>query len=133
VASQHTVTHAKQLAAERIATHAWRTGQSRRAFLTGLCGAATTLLAFNDVSREFQERYGYPALTPELKADVFGLSAAPVYGVDPAQARRRAAGDPVDNLRTTYREDPQPSFRTYGPRDLAEWRRFCAVHGVGPA
>ena len=38
-----TVTHAKQLAAERIATHAGRTGQSRRAFLTGLCGAATTL------------------------------------------------------------------------------------------
>ena len=43
-----TVTHAKQLAAERIATHAGRTGQSRRVFLTGLCGAATTLLAFND-------------------------------------------------------------------------------------
>ncbi len=31
-----TVTHAKQLAAERIATHAGRTGQSRRAFLTGM-------------------------------------------------------------------------------------------------
>ena len=43
-----TVNHAKQLAAERIATHAGRTGQSRRVFLTGLCGAATTLLAFND-------------------------------------------------------------------------------------
>jgi hypothetical protein len=55
------------------------------------------------ISREFQERYGYPALTPELKADVFGLSAAPIYGVDPAQARRRAAGDPVDHLRASYR------------------------------
>ena len=212
-----TVTHAKQLAAERIATHAGRTGESRRAFLTGLCGAATTLLAFNDafawrghrggsfelpreaafepaaalaavggrefifdiqthmveadgawrrerpqgmswlaqtpqgrcwygspqdqiqafrtfqISREFQERYGYPALTPELKADVFGLSAAPIYGVDPAQARCRAGGDPVDHLRASYREDPHPSFPTYGPRDLDEWRRFRAAHGVGPA
>jgi hypothetical protein len=85
------------------------------------------------ISREFQERYGYPALTPELKADVFGLSAAPIYRVDPAQARRRAAGDPVDHLRASYREDPHPSFQTYGPRDLGEWRRFRAVHGVGPS
>jgi predicted TIM-barrel fold metal-dependent hydrolase len=84
------------------------------------------------ISGEFQERYGYPALTPELKADVFGLSAAPIYGVDPAQARRRAEGDPVGHLKAAYRADPQPSFRTYGPRDLAEWRRFRALHGVGP-
>ena len=245
-----TVTHAKQLAAERIATHAGRTGQSRRVFLTGLCGAATTLLAFNDAfawrghrggsfelpreaafepaaalaavgGREFifdiqthmveadgawrRERpqgMNWLAQTPQGRCgetdplrcfdaphfikevfldsdtDMAVLSfvpelpernplslqeaarvrelvkalgpgrrlllhamivpnaeplAAPIYGVDPAQARRRAAGDPVDHLRASYREDPHPSFRTYGPRDLGEWRRFRAVHGVGPA
>jgi len=84
------------------------------------------------ISTAFQERYGYPALTPALKADVFGLNAAPVYGIDPATARRRADVDPLGRLRADYREDPQPSFATYGPRDSAEWRRFRAIHGDGP-
>jgi predicted TIM-barrel fold metal-dependent hydrolase len=84
------------------------------------------------ISRELQDRHGYPALTPELKAAVLGLSAAPVYGVDPAQARRRAATDEVGRLRAAYREAPSPSLATYGPRDLGEWRRFRALHGDGP-
>jgi uncharacterized protein len=84
------------------------------------------------ISRELQERHGYPALTPDIKAAIFGLSAAPIYGIDPAQARRRAEDDPVARLRARYREDPRPSFETYGPRDAAEWRRFRALHGVGP-
>jgi predicted TIM-barrel fold metal-dependent hydrolase len=84
------------------------------------------------ISREFQDQFGYPALTPDVKADIFGRSAAPVYGVDPGQARRRAGGDPVSRLRAAYREAPQPTFATYGPRNVAEWRRFLAVHGVGP-
>ncbi|HJQ57986.1 MAG TPA: amidohydrolase family protein [Vineibacter sp.] len=84
------------------------------------------------ISREFQDRHGYPALTPSLKADVFGLNAAPVYGVDPAKARRRTETDPVGTLKAAYRESAEPSFATYGPRDGAEWRRFRALHGDGP-
>jgi predicted TIM-barrel fold metal-dependent hydrolase len=84
------------------------------------------------ISRELQDRHGYPALTPALRADVFGLSAAPIYRVDPAQARRRAESDPVGRLRASYRQDPRPSFATFGPRDGAEWRRFRAIHGAGP-
>jgi uncharacterized protein len=84
------------------------------------------------ISREFQDRYGYPALTADLKADIFGRSAAPIYGVDPAQVRRRAEHDPLERLRAAYRADRRPSFATYGPRDTVEWRRFLAIHGVGP-
>src|SRR5260221_10913152 len=40
---------ARRFAADRIADNARRTGSSRRAFLTGLCGAATTLLAYQEV------------------------------------------------------------------------------------
>src|SRR5260370_4358780 len=40
---------ARRFAADRIADNARRTGSSRRAFLTGLCGAATTLLAYPEV------------------------------------------------------------------------------------
>ncbi len=54
------------------------------------------------ISREFQDLFRYPALTPEMKADVFGLSAAPIYGVDPLQARRRAEIDRVGRLKTAY-------------------------------
>jgi hypothetical protein len=40
---------ARRLASERIAHNARRTGASRRAFMMSLCGAATALLAFDEV------------------------------------------------------------------------------------
>jgi hypothetical protein len=46
--------------------------------------------------------------------------------------RRRAEHDPLERLRAAYRADRRPSFATYGPRDTVEWRRFLAIHGVGP-
>ena len=63
-----------------------------------------------------------PALSPDVKADVFGRSAATVYGVDPSPARRRAEVDPVSRLRAAYREAPR------GVCDLraAEFRRVAA-------
>jgi uncharacterized protein len=39
------------------------------------------------ISEEFQEKYGYPALTPELKAKILGLNAAKIYGIDPEEVR----------------------------------------------
>lgn len=38
------------------------------------------------ISEEYQERYGYPALTDEVKAKVLGRNGARVYGVDPVEA-----------------------------------------------
>jgi uncharacterized protein len=35
-----------------------------------------------EISPEYQERFGYPALTPDVKAKILGLNAARVYGVD---------------------------------------------------
>ncbi len=40
-----------------------------------------------EISQEFQERYGYPALTQQIKAKVLGLNGARVYGVDPITAK----------------------------------------------
>jgi len=47
------------------------------------------IMAFRafQIAPELQERYGYPALTPELKAKVFGRNAARVFGVDLDEVR----------------------------------------------
>lgn len=39
------------------------------------------------ITPELQERHGYPALTPEVKAKIFGLNAAELHGLDPAAGR----------------------------------------------
>jgi predicted TIM-barrel fold metal-dependent hydrolase len=36
-----------------------------------------------EITPEYQERFGYPALTPELKAKILGGSSARLYGIDP--------------------------------------------------
>src|SRR4030095_1498704 len=49
--------HARALAMQRAAENANRTARSRRDFLVSACGAATTLLAFNDA---FGAAFGKP-------------------------------------------------------------------------
>jgi hypothetical protein len=65
------------------------------------------LMAFRafEISPDFQERFGYPALTPEVKAKVLGLNAAALFGVDVAATRCAldadglvAARESVDDL-----------------------------------
>jgi predicted TIM-barrel fold metal-dependent hydrolase len=38
------------------------------------------------ISAEYQERFGYPALTDDVKARILGLNAATLYGIDPGVA-----------------------------------------------
>lgn len=39
------------------------------------------------ISPEFQERYGYPALTKEIKAKILGRNGARLYGIEPITTR----------------------------------------------
>jgi hypothetical protein len=39
------------------------------------------------ITPQFQQMYGYPALTPEIKAKIFGLNAAKIFCVDPTLKR----------------------------------------------
>jgi hypothetical protein len=84
------------------------------------------------ISPEFQERHGYPALTPAIKRKVFGLNAARVYGLQPDALRRKLGKDPVQRRKTEYLNDPQPTFATYGPRDRAEFLAFRRLQGNLP-
>ena len=84
------------------------------------------------ISPEFQERYGYAALTPDVKRKVFGLNAARVYGLKPEALRRRLARDRVHKSRLEYLNDPRPGFETYGPRTRAEFLAFRRLQGALP-
>jgi hypothetical protein len=84
------------------------------------------------ISESFQEQFGYPALTPQIKAKVFGLNAASAYGINPTEVRRQIRGDMVEQMKLAYQENPQPSFETYGPRTRREFFRWRRVHGDQP-
>ena len=45
------------------------------------------------IPERMQEEYGYPALTPEIKAKLLGLNAARVYGIDVEGAKTRFETD----------------------------------------
>jgi uncharacterized protein len=76
------------------------------------------------ISAPLRERHGYPEITPALRAKVFGLNAAKVYGLSPTDVKRYTVRDPVAHKRAIYLEKPDPHFRTYGPKTR---RQFLSV------
>lgn len=81
-----------------------------------------------EISEEWQERYGYPALSVSAKGKIFGLNAAAVYDIDvPAML----AGE-LGQRRAAYRETPNPSFQTFGPRTRREFLAMWKANGSRP-
>jgi uncharacterized protein len=81
------------------------------------------------ISAPLRERHGYPEITPALRAKIFGLNAANVYGLSPTDVKRYTARDAVARQRAAYLENPDPHFRTYGPKTR---RGFLRVfHSAG--
>jgi uncharacterized protein len=78
-----------------------------------------------DITAEAQERYGYPALTPEIKAKILGANAARLHGIDAASVPCRVSRDDL----AAYRLEVPTGNRTYGPDSLASARAtFAAEH-----
>jgi hypothetical protein len=81
------------------------------------------------IAPELRDKYGYPEITPQLRQKVFALNAAKPYKLTIDTLQKRAGGDAVAQRRLAYVEQPNPSFRTYGPRtrreflNLASWGR----------
>jgi predicted TIM-barrel fold metal-dependent hydrolase len=82
------------------------------------------------ISEELREKYGYPEITPELRARVFGLNAMRPYGLSVDEVVKRARADEVSKRRAVYREDPDPSFLTYGPKTRREFLALVRARGV---
>ncbi|MCG8690650.1 MAG: amidohydrolase, partial [Minwuiales bacterium] len=85
------------------------------------------------ISEDLRERHGYPEITPELRARIFGLNAARVYGIDVDEILQRARLDPVERRRAEYRENPNPHFLTFGPRTRREFLANLKARGGAPA
>ena len=82
-----------------------------------------------EISEEYQERFGYPALTAEAKRKIFGLNGAAVYGIDPDEIATHRA---LPERRAEYRAEANPSFATYGPKTRREFMANWAAHGGRP-
>lgn len=63
---------------------------------------------------EMMEKFGYPALTAEVKAKILGLNAAKIFGVDVEAQRKAIKTDRLTRLRDEYRQHPEPSNTQYG-------------------
>jgi predicted TIM-barrel fold metal-dependent hydrolase len=73
------------------------------------------------ISQSFRDRFGYPEITPALRAKIFGLNGAAVYGIAPSEVKRYLSQDAVSRQKVSYSENPQPHFLTYGPKTRREF------------
>jgi hypothetical protein len=80
------------------------------------------------ISREFQERYGYPAMTPLRKAKILGLNGARVYGVEPVKRTYDFTRRDLEDIRKTL----PFKHETYGPRNKQEVERLRKAHQGWP-
>jgi predicted TIM-barrel fold metal-dependent hydrolase len=80
------------------------------------------------ISKEFQERYGYPELTPLRKAKILGLNGARVYGVEPRKRTYSFTRRELEDIRRTL----PFKHETYGPRNKREVERLREHHRGWP-
>lgn len=82
------------------------------------------------ISEEFQERFGYPALTPEIKNKIFGANAARVFGVDLPAVACGIDAEGIESLREERAAGPlgEPTHHTHAEAGL---RTFLREFGGG--
>jgi hypothetical protein len=73
------------------------------------------------IAPELRERHGYPEITPQLRAKIFGLNATRPYGISAEEVKLRARRDTIAGERLAYRERPEPHFQTRGPKTRREF------------
>jgi hypothetical protein len=80
------------------------------------------------ISEEYQEKYGYPAISDEIRAKIFGLSSAKIYGIEPVTKTVAHAADAIGRAKAEYLGHPDPTFKSYGPKTR---REFLALAKAG--
>jgi predicted TIM-barrel fold metal-dependent hydrolase len=80
---------------------------------------------------QLRDEFGYPEITDEIKAKIFGLNSAGLYGVDVEQVRCSIPGDTISQVKRENAELAilEPSLRTYGPKTRREFLRLKRREG----
>ena len=78
-----------------------------------------------EITPEYQERYGYPALTQEVKRKILGANAARLYGVTPPSTECEFTNDQLEQARAAVPVQPA----SYGPRTASAVAAHIRDHG----
>lgn len=81
------------------------------------------------ISSELREQHGYPQITPQLRAKVFGLNACVPYNISSEEVLKVAANDTISRARAEYANNPTPHFQTYGPKTRREFFNLLRATG----
>jgi len=84
------------------------------------------------ISEALRERYGYPTMTPQLRAKVFGLNATKPYRLAADELRKFTQRDKVAQSKAEYSSQPNPAYMTYGPRTRREFLNLRTWHAGEP-
>jgi predicted TIM-barrel fold metal-dependent hydrolase len=81
------------------------------------------------IAPEFRDRYGYPEITPQLRAKIFGLNATRPYRISAEEVQLRTRRDALATERLAYRARPEPHFLTCGPKTRREFLNLLRWNG----
>lgn len=89
------------------------------------------ILAFRafQIPAELREKHGYPEITPQIRAKIFGLNAMRPYRISIEEVQKRTAADKIAKTRLAYAPHADPHFETYGPRTRRDFMRMLALNG----
>jgi predicted TIM-barrel fold metal-dependent hydrolase len=73
------------------------------------------------IAPELRAMYGYPEITPTLRAKIFGLNAARVYAISADEVKNHTRADRITEERLASRERSDPHYLTYGPKTRREF------------
>ncbi|HSR63783.1 MAG TPA: amidohydrolase family protein [Gammaproteobacteria bacterium] len=92
------------------------------------------IVAFRNfkISEGFREKYGYPEITRSMKEKILGLNAARIHNIN-AGRLKQIDRDRIRELKTTYSEDPNPGFRTFGPKTRRDFLALANARQGYPA
>lgn len=92
---------------------------------------APQIASFNafQIPQALQDSHGYPALTDQSKAKIFGLNTARIYGIDPNSALNAVSDDELARMRALVEagEAPYRPHFGWGPRTRREF--FAMLRG----
>ena len=78
-----------------------------------------------EITPEYQERFGYPALTPEVKRKILGGNGAALYAVDPMATRCEFTPEELQQARAQLPVRPA----SYGPSTVSAVLAHQREHG----